>query len=340
MKSFIVPQNLKVLVVDDDAFVRDMLGVILESENYIVETAENGVDALVRYSDDPGKNLIISDMDMPEMNGLELIRQVRKINTDIPIIILTGNNEISVALEAINKGASDYLLKDENIQDTILIAVQKVIEKHLLEKRVDSLLKNTLPETVAEEIKYRGNFEPRQYNCTILFSDFVKFTHLAENMSEESLIKTLDELFMGFDDLMNQFKGTKIKTVGDAYMAVFGAPDKYDEHAAMALRAAIAAIEFVETFNRENNQNFRMRIGIHTGSVMAGVVGQERMQFDVFGDNVNIASRFESSGEKGKINVSEETYSETSSFFEFEERGFISLKNKADMKAYFVVREL
>jgi class 3 adenylate cyclase len=229
-------------------------------------------------------------------------------------------------------------IEDDRLQKRLL---KEVIHKYvLLEKRVDSLLKNTLPEAVAEEIKYEDGFSPRSYECTILFSDFVGFTRLAEKISGEILIKTLDRIFTEFDRIVGHYKGTKIKTIGDAYMAVFGAPIPFDGHALNAVRTAMALFDYLNLFNRENSPSFHMRIGIHTGKVMAGVVGKERMQFDVFGDDVNIASRFESSGEKGRINVSENTYFQTKEHFRFEERGLVNLKNKANMKAYFVTGEL
>jgi class 3 adenylate cyclase len=237
----------------------------------------------------------------------------------------------------------DYLssvanLEDDRIQKRLL---EELIREYVvLEKRVDGLLKNTLPETVANEIKYSGKFLPRPYDCTILFFDIVGFTRLAERISGDMLIGLLDRLFQGMDDLVVSFKGTKIKTIGDAYMAVFGAPCAYDNHAVMAVKTGIELLKLVESFNGQNNQSLQVRLGIHTGRVMAGVVGKARMQFDVFGDNVNIASRFESSGEKGRVNVSHETYMSARELFEFEERGEIVLKNKANMKAYFVVREL
>jgi len=129
------PQPKKILIVDDDSFVRDMLSMILDSNGYSVETAEDGKDALEKYSAMPDINLIVSDMNMPEMTGLELIREIRKHDEGVPIIILTGNNEISVAIEAIHSGANDYLIKDENIQDTIILSVNKVLEKYYLKKK-------------------------------------------------------------------------------------------------------------------------------------------------------------------------------------------------------------
>jgi len=236
----------------------------------------------------------------------------------------------------------DYLhsvatIQDDGIQKRLL---EELIREYVvLEKRVDGLLKNTLPETVANEIKYAGKFLPHPYECTILFSDIVGFTQLAERMSGEVLIELLDRLFRGMDDLVVSFKGTKVKTIGDAYMAVFGAPIEYDDHAVMAVRTGMALLKMIDSFSRQNDQSIQIRVGIHTGRVMAGVVGKERMQFDIFGDHVNIASRFESSGAKGRVNVSHATYMNARDLFEFEERGEIVLKNKGNMKAYFVVRE-
>lgn len=227
--------------------------------------------------------------------------------------------------------------QDDKIQKRLL---EELIREYvILEKKVDGLLKNTLPEMVANEIKYSGRFAARPYHCTILFSDIAGFTRLAEKIPGERLIELLDSYFRAMDDLVVSYRGTKIKTIGDAYMAVFGSPHEYEDHAVMAVKTGMAMLELTDSVNRQYDQNLQIRIGVHTGRVMAGVVGKERMQFDVFGDNVNIASRFESSGEKGKVNISYETYVRTRNLFDFQERGDIVLKDKASMKAYFVLRE-
>ncbi len=236
----------------------------------------------------------------------------------------------------------DYLSSVAVIQDAAIqkrLLAELIREYVILERKVEGLLKNTLPETVANEIKHAGSFAPRPFDCTILFSDIVAFTQLAERISGAVLVELLDNLFQGMDDLVIRFGGTKIKTIGDAYMAVFGAPLAYQDHARMAVRTGMAFLTLVDSLNRQNDQHLQIRVGIHSGAVTAGVVGKERMQFDIFGDNVNIASRFESSGETGKVNVSNETYVRTRDYFEFVERGEIALKNKASMKAYFVAKE-
>lgn len=205
-----------------------------------------------------------------------------------------------------------------------------------LERRVDSLLKNTLPPAVADEIKAKRNFAPRPFVCTILFSDLVGFTRLAERISGEDLVDLLDRIFRDYDEVVARHGGTKIKTIGDAYMAVFGAPIPVSDHAAKAIRTGLDLLESLDRFRAATGYDLAMRVGIHSGRVMAGVVGAERMQFDVFGDDVNIAARFESSGEKGRVNVSHETFLQAEGLFQYEERGKIPLKNKEAMKAYFV----
>jgi len=245
--------------------------------------------------------------------------------------------------ESIKRVTQNYFRFLATVQDDIIQKrlLEELIKGYVaLEKRVDNLLKNTLPQTVADEIKDEGKYRPRPFDCTILFTDIAGFTKMAERLPGEVLLELLNRLFGEMDDVLAELKGTKIKTIGDSYMAVFGAPVEYEDHAVMAVRAGLSLVQLVNAFNMRNNEDIQMRIGIHTGRVMAGVVGKERMQFDIFGDNVNIASRFESSGEVGKVNVSQSTYMRTQNLFLFEERGEIPLKNKGYMKAYFVLKEL
>jgi|GEM_PF-2346987 len=173
-------QNLKVLVVDDDAFVREMLADILQSGGYDVETAENGVDALKKYATDPSIGLITSDMDMPEMNGLDLIKALRNNKWEVPVIFLTGNDQIAVAIEALNSRANDYLLKDEHIQDTILISVEKVLEKQRLKEQNRQLMIDLATK----------NKELESFNDT-LKSTINTLTHIGTALSSERNLNKL-----------------------------------------------------------------------------------------------------------------------------------------------------
>jgi len=163
-------EKIKILVADDDAFIRDVLAAILQAGEYIVDTAEDGAEAFAKYCADPGIGLVISDMNMPKMNGLDLIGRLRGMNSDVPVIILTGNNEISIAINALNSGASDYLLKDENIQDAVSISVTRVLEKYELKKQnvqlmADLARKNErLEKEKVLAQKVQKNILPRQLN--------------------------------------------------------------------------------------------------------------------------------------------------------------------------------
>ncbi|MDF1613682.1 adenylate/guanylate cyclase domain-containing protein [Desulfurivibrio dismutans] len=257
-------------------------------------------------------------------------------------------------LRALTKEGADYLplltaylesasrVRDQDIHRELLaLVVDKFVA---LEKQVDDLLKNTLPPGVAEEIRYLGTFAPRQYNCTILFSDVTGFTRLAEELSSATLVAVIDDVFRAFDRVVRRFNGTKIKTIGDAYMVVFGAPTVDEEHPVRAVRAALAMQEVLAELNRQRygaatEKYVRCRIGIHSGPVTAGVVGEDRMQFDVFGDHVNIAARFETAGEPGRVNISAATRRRLPPELVCEDRGEVALKHKKAMRAYFV-REL
>lgn len=229
-------------------------------------------------------------------------------------------------------------IQDDHLQKRLL--KELVAHYVALERRVDELLKNTLPVPVVEEIKSYGRYRPRFFDCTILFTDIVGFTKLAERKSQDELLILLDNLFQRMDAIVDSFSGTKIKTIGDAYMAAFGAPVSLENHAESAISSAIRMLASLRDLNESLKENVEMRIGIHSGRVIGGVVGRNRMQFDVFGDDVNIAARFESAGLAGRINVSEATYVRAKEKFIFVPRGEITLKSKGKMPAYLVIREI
>lgn len=267
-------------------------------------------------------------------------------NPDSPEMTREGSLSKSLGVFPASPATDDTLLKyleaiaklnDATVQQRLL---QQLVAKYVtLEKRVSDLLRNTLPPSVAEEIQYQGQFAVRAYECSILFSDIVGFTRLAGQISAETLIGLLDDLFQGFDDLTARHGGTKIKTIGDAYMVAVGAPEPCPNHPEMAVRLALSMIRHLKSFCRGRGSNIQMRVGVHTGRVMGGVVGRDRMQFDIFGDHVNVASRFESTGQPGRVNVSQVTYELTRNVFRYEERGEIPMKNKGNMKAFFVIDE-
>ncbi len=206
-------------------------------------------------------------------------------------------------------------------------------------ERSDKLLLNILPEETAQELKDNGRVKAKKYpSTTVLFSDFKGFTSFAENLSPEQLVETIDHYFSKFDLIMEKYGLEKIKTIGDAYMAVGGLSFDHVDQAKEMVLAAKEMNDFVTKAKKDDvtTATFDIRIGINTGPVVAGVVGTKKFAYDIWGDTVNIASRMESNSEAGRINISDNTYQIVKSDFECEYRGEIEVKNRGHMKMYFI----
>ncbi len=205
-------------------------------------------------------------------------------------------------------------------------------------KRSDDLLLNILPEEVANELKVTGGAAARYFeNVTVLFTDFVNFTEAGERMTPAQLIDELHACFKGFDEIIGKYNIEKIKTIGDAYLAVSGLPVAAVQHAENIVGAAIDINAFMEQRKAQmGNKTFEVRIGIHSGSVVAGIVGVKKFAYDIWGDTVNTASRIEESSQPGKINISQTTYDLVKDKFACTYRGEIVAKNKGSLKMYWV----
>lgn len=210
-------------------------------------------------------------------------------------------------------------------------------------ERSDELLLNILPEKVAEQLKKSGKAEAQRFDeVTVLFSDFVGFTKIAESMEPEQLVEEINICFMAFDEIVNKYNIEKIKTIGDAYMAAGGLPVPGKDSAERVVRAALEMQEFITDLSNKreslNEPAFRMRVGIHTGPVVAGIVGSKKFQYDIWGDTVNTASRMESNGIINEVNISETTFKNMGdqSKLSFEERKEVPVKGKGMMKMYLV----
>lgn len=208
--------------------------------------------------------------------------------------------------------------------------------------RSDELLLNILPADVAEELKEKGSSEARQFDeISVLFTDFVNFTRLSELLSPKELVNELNFCFKAFDEIMDTHHIEKIKTIGDAYLAAAGLPNADTNHAANAIKAAQEIQQFIHARKTKlGDQTFDIRIGIHSGSVVAGIVGVKKFAYDIWGDTVNTAARMEQNSEPGKINISESTYLLSKGQFKFTYRGEIEAKNKGALKMYFVESDL
>jgi histidine kinase len=212
-------------------------------------------------------------------------------------------------------------------------------------QKTDQLLLNILPEETAEELKKTGKAKARKYeNVSVMFADIIAFTRLAEQLGPEELVSEIDNCFRAFDDILEKFNIEKIKTIGDAYMCAGGINNHYQESAANTVRAAMEMQKYMADLKRDRTGTrlpvFEIRIGIHTGSIVAGVVGSKKFAYDIWGDTVNMAARMEQSGEAGKVNISGTTFNLIKDQFICDYRGKVEAKNKGETDMYFIESEI
>lgn len=238
-------------------------------------------------------------------------------------------------------GVIFYLLNQ--IRKNKEAGIKRENEMSAAQLRSDELLLNILPFQIAEELKDKGAVKARKYEgVSILFTDFKNFSGRAKQFSATDLVKEIDYLFRGFDHIMSKYDIEKIKTIGDAYMAATGLTAKNTNGAINIVRAAVEMNAFMQEYAQERQRKkqlyFQMRIGIHTGPVIAGVVGVRKFSFDIWGDTVNIAARMESAGGVDKINISQNTYEmiKAEKEFSFDYRGELEVKSIGKVKMYFV----
>jgi len=261
----------------------------------------------------------------------------------------TEKNEKEIALLKKNS-AIERLMRNSLLGGLLLVFVlafimfllyrtkKKANQSLRFEKaKSDKLLLNILPVRVANDLKEKGKTEPESFeNVTIYFSDIVGFTHLSTQLEPKVLISELSNIFTVFDNIVEKNQCERIKTIGDAYFCVCGMPEENSHHAENIVQSAIEIIEYLRERNHTSQFEWKIRIGIHTGKVVGGVVGVKKYIYDVFGDSINTASRMESNSEPMKINLSETTYQIIKDKFKVIERGSIPVKGKGEMKMYFV----
>jgi len=264
-----------------------------------------------------------------------------------PFIVFPAGSGLYVA-NHITMFVTSFLVvlyfKFENIKQEKLLASQneKITQE---QQKSENLLLNILPRETAEELKLTGTAQSRKYDAvTILFSDFKNFTYASEKMSPEQLVNLIHQYFSYFDCIIEKYGIEKIKTIGDAYMCAGGIPEENATHAIDIVMAAIEMQQCVEKLKIQKKAAgeffFEIRIGINTGPVVTGIVGTKKFAYDIWGDTVNLASRMESSGEVGRVNISASTYALIKDQFSCEYRGKIAAKNKGEIDMYFVEKHL
>lgn len=364
-----------ILVVDDVPNNIRFLSNFLTEQGYGVRKAING-DMALKAVKALVPDLILLDVNMPDMSGYDVCSQLKTeaLTCSIPIIFLSAGNDVFDKVKAFKVGAVDYITKPFQLEEVLVriqtqlkvqslqkkleirnaelqqtvTALQKtqaaleISEAHLREsqERSERLLLNILPSPIAEHLKQNTSAIAEQFDeVTILFGDIVGFTPLSTRIKPAELVNLLNEIFSTFDELTEKHGLEKIKTIGDAYMVVGGLPIAKHNHAESIAQMALDMQTAIAHFQAKYSEDLQIRIGINTGSVVAGVIGMKKFIYDLWGDAVNVASRMESSGLAGKIQVTETTYERLKERYEFEKRGQINVKGRGEMTTYWLVGE-
>jgi adenylate cyclase len=317
--------------------------------------AENGQQAIETMRSKPF-DLVLLDIMMPGMNGYEVLEYL-KADVElrhIPIIMISALDDVEGIVRCIELGAEDYLTKPFN--PTLLKArLNASLEKKRLrdqeqayfkqlqeeQERSERLLLNILPKTIADKLKQEHRIIADNFdNVTVMFADIVDFTSLSIQLQPKALVKFLNQIFSAFDELTERYQLEKIKTIGDSYMVVGGLPTPRPDHAEAIAEMALHLQPVLDQLPLKHilsKSSLKLRIGINTGSVGAGVIGTRKFTYDLWGDTVNTASRMESLGVPGQIQVAPTTYEHLKDKYKFEERGVIDVKGKGEMMTYFLV---
>ena len=343
-----------ILVVDDNAANRDVLARRLTREGHNVVTAANGAAALELVAREDF-DIILLDLIMPEMSGFEVLRRLKahERTGHIPVIVISALDEIDSVVRCIEAGAEDYLTKPFNpvlLRARVGASLEKkwlrdrekkfIADLEQEKRRSETLLLNILPRKIVDRMR-SGEIviADRISEATILFCDLVGFTTISQELPADRMIDFLSKIFAAFDRLAAEQGVEKIKTIGDSYMVAAGIPELQSDHAIRIAELAVRMLEAVNAIAAATGVKLQARIGVHSGPIVAGVIGTHKFAYDIWGDTVNTASRMESHSLPGRIQVSTATRFLLGDRFNFERRGTIEVKGKGMMETFFLTND-
>ncbi len=327
-----------VLVVDDTPTNVTVVSGVLK-DTYRTKVATNGEKALAIASGPEKPDLILLDVMMPGMDGYEVCRRLKSnpATAEIPVIFLTAKTESGDEEKGFEVGAVDYIHKPFSAPIVLArVRTQLALQDALSEaqdarEKADQLLHALLPKKAADEIRSIGTVIPRRYeNVAVLFCDVTNFTAYCDQHEPEDVISRLDALFVIFERVTAKHGLEKIKTVGDGFMAAAGLLHQIDDPISAAVSCGL---EMASTLI-EAHLGWEVRVGVHAGPVVAGVVGQERYQFDIWGDTVNIAARMVGMSAPGSVAATRETWEKLSAAFDGEALGELEVKGKGPISIF------
>ncbi len=337
----------QVLLVDDNPTNLQVLYQALEEQGYELLIAQSGEEALeIAAAARPA--LILLDINMPGLDGFETCTRLKadEATREIVIIFLSARDKVQDKVKGLQLGAVDYVSKPFQFEEVVArvntqLELKRAREElKIMHQKADSLLLNILPRSIAERLKEsERNIVDNFPEATILFCDLVGFTPLAAKTTPGELVTFLNGIFSEMDQLVEKYGLEKIKTIGDAYMVAGGVPDPRPDHASAVADFALDLVERLPQLSSRLGQAINLRVGIHSGPVVAGVIGEKKFAYDLWGDTVNTASRMESSGSENKVHISQVTRDLLGEAYGFENRGRVAIKGKNEMETYFLLNK-
>lgn len=342
-----------VLIVEDESIIAQDLSNLIYKFGYDVCGILSSGEEVLENSIQLEPDLILMDIKLRgNITGIEAAEEIRK-NKDIPIIYVTAYADVDSVQKAKLTEPYAYIVKpfdEKSLHTAIEITIykhqiskklkQRSIELEEEKKKSDLLIHNIFPKQIVSELRETGAIKSRQFkNVSLLFTDFQGFSLLVSKMKANDLVDELNDIFSHFDDIVDLVGLEKLKTIGDSYMAGSGFPEECDDHALRAVKTAVEMQNFILRRNLNSKFKWSMRIGIHSGSVVAGVIGKNKFTYDVWGNTVNIAHKMETQGQPNKVNISASTFNLIKDYYHCDYNGSlkISIRKKIDM--FFVTSE-
>lgn len=343
--------DMRILIVDDEPGFTEIFTTLLNIYGYNnIVTAPNGAQALRILENGDNVDLVLTDMNMPEVDGYELLRRIKSHHNwqGIPVIMISGAGQLKNVIRCIGEGAEDYLMKPLE-KELLWARVNASLERKYLKDREKDLflqleteknkservLYNVVPRRIADRLR-QGEYNIAEHvqSASILFTDMVSFTTISREISAERLVGILNLMFLSMDHLVDKYELEKIKTVGDSYMCAAGLEPGQDDHAQRSVDFARAAINEIRVLNAAHEVDIRIRVGVASGSLIAGIIGRVRPMFDVWGSTVNLASRMESHGVPERVQIAESTYELLQNKEGFVARDPLNVKGVGMMQPY------
>ena len=339
-----------VLVLDDEPHNLHLISTFLGRLNLTAATFTNGADALQALENEKF-DLILLDLHMPQMSGLEVLKEIKKNPRidSIPILVVTASDDADELAECIEAGAIDSLTKPfqsaflkARVLTSLTLQEAKKREQEYAEElrfqknRIEELLAVILPRVIIDELQATGEVQPRRHeHVCVLFCDIVNFTRSCDTLPPEVILAHLQSLFSEFEVIVELHGLQKIKTIGDSFMAVVGLSGDVHDAERLAARAGLDLISCAAN----HSSGWQVRVGIHSGPVVSGLVGSKQFLFDIWGDTVNTAARIEGAGRPQALTASKSTFERLGSDAKGYSLGLVSLKGKGEQEV-FVVEEI